>query len=643
MVSITFRVDGSEVRVSALPGDNLLQAARRANVAIDAPCSGNGACGKCRVKLISGALDSPKTRHLTDAEYAQGWRLSCLSRVSGDALVEVPDVAGAWRDGIRSADLSSPAHLARFERARTELEAAGLPFGSDLSAVTVAMDPPSADDTLPDNERLSRALRAATGAKQVTLCLYALRKLARVLRENGFRVRCVLEASGDGVRVLDILPPQDAAPVAGLAVDLGTTTVAALLVDMQSGAVLAGATAGNGQIRYGADVINRILESCREGGGERLRRAVVEDSLRPLIERLCAAAGIAPEGIYRACVAGNTTMNHLLLGLYADPVRTEPYVPSFFHCDDLPAAALGLPLHPDARLILAPNVGSYVGGDITAGCFASLLWNREALTLFIDLGTNGELVLGNREFLMSCACSAGPAFEGGDISCGMRATDGAIDRVALDPESLEPAFTLIGAANQPVGLCGSGIIDLIAELFRHGVIDGRGRFTRAHRRVRFDENGMGEYVVAFREETGGLRDITINAVDIDNFIRAKGAIFSATMTMLSALGLEPGMLERVYVAGGIGSGINMQNAVTIGMLPDIDPGRFHYVGNASMCGAYAMLASDRCREAVDALARSMTYLELSTQPGYMDAFVAACFLPHTDAALFPNAKIKYQK
>ena len=266
-----------------------------------------------------------------------------------------------------------------------------------------------------------------------------------------------------------------------------------------------------------------------------------------------------------------------------------------------------------------------------------MIWNREELALFIDLGTNGELVFGNNEFLMSCACSAGPAFEGGDISCGMRATDGAIDSCTIDAETMEPSYTVIGGES-PVGICGSGIIDIIAELFRTGIINGKGKFSREGRRVRYDENGMGSYVIAFREETGHVRDVEINEVDIDAFIRAKGAIFSATMTMLNSMGMDPSVLGHVYVAGGIGSGINMRNAVTIGMLPDIPEEMFSYIGNSSLSGAYAMLISDPAREKVDELARSMTYLELSTEPGYMDEFVAACFLPHTNASLFPSVQ-----
>ena len=364
MVSITFMVNGSQVQISANVGDNLLAAAQRANVAIDAPCSGNGACGKCRVKLLSGELDSPRTRHISDEEYAQGWRLSCVSKVMGDVTVEVPDIASAYRSRMKVADISSPKELEIFNRTKAQIEAAGIEFGNDLSSLTVKMDPPTTDDTMPDNERLTWALQAATGAERVRFTYHALRALARVLRESDFEVRCVIEREGDAISVMDVLPANDTAPVAGLVVDLGTTSVAALLVDMETGAVLSKASTGNGQIRYGADVINRIIESGREGGGERLQRAVIEESIRPLVQQMCASVGIPTRRVYRMALAGNTTMNHLLLGLYSEPVRMEPYIPSFFHCDDIRTSSLHMHLHPDARLILAPNIGSYVGGRL---------------------------------------------------------------------------------------------------------------------------------------------------------------------------------------------------------------------------------------------------------------------------------------
>lgn len=640
MFTITFNIEGSEpVVISANAGEKLLDVARKANVAIDAPCSGNGVCGKCRVRLASGYLDAPINRHITSEEYAAGWRLACVAQVSGDAVIEVPDIASAYRSRMKVADLSSPEEVAIFEELHQKLMDAGITFGSDLSFLPLELTEPTLEDTMPDNERLLRAVEEATGyaRENIILPYPVLRDLSWVLRESEFHVKCVISHDGDGSRLMirDVLPADNTDPIVGFALDLGTTSLAGLLVDLQTGKILAKASGGNGQIRYGADVINRIIESDKLGGRRRLQDAVVKESIIPMLVQMYRSANINPRRIYRMVLAGNTTMNHLLLGLWADPIRMEPFVPSFFQTSYIYVRDIGLKMNPQAELIVAPNIGSYVGGDITAGALVSMIWNRPELSLFIDLGTNGELVFGNNEFLMSCACSAGPAFEGGDISCGMRATDGAIEACTIDKDTLEPTLTVVGG-EAPAGICGSGIIDIIAELFRTSAINGKGKFIRENPRILHDEHGMGSYVIAWQKDTGGVKDVVINEVDIDNFIRAKGAIFSATQTMLQSLGFDASVIERVYVAGGIGSGINMKNAVTIGMFPDIPLEHFHYIGNSSQAGAYAMLVSREAREKVFELGRSMTYLELSNEPGYMDEFVAACFLPHTDASLFPS-------
>ena len=638
---ITFQFEnGGDIVAYAAAEENLLEIARKSNVAIDAPCSGNAACGKCRVLLVSGELDSPKTLHISDKEYKAGWRLACVSRICGDVTVKVPDIASAYKSRMKIANITSGKEAAVFEKIRKEITEAGIRWENDLDVIRVTMAQPTTADTMPDNERLERAVREVSGADRVMISFFALRKLSKVLRDHDFDVRCVISRiSSSVVRVLDIAGPDGECPVCGIAVDIGTTSVAAVLTDMVTGKILAAASAGNGQIRYGADVINRIIESVKDGGQKKLQDAIVSETLNPLISRMCLSAGIGPDSVYRMSAAGNTTMNHLLLGLYSDPVRMEPYIPTFFRTEGVSARDLGLQIYPEAEVVIAPNVGSYVGGDITAGTFASGIWNRPEMSLFIDLGTNGELVLGNEEFLLSCACSAGPAFEGGDISCGMRATDGAIEAVEIDRETMEPVCRVIGG-QKPVGICGSGIIDLVSELFRCGIIDPKGKFIREGKRIRHDKYGMGSYVAAFREDAASVKDVEITEVDIDNFIRAKGAIFSALRVMLGSLELPVDIIDDVYVAGGIGSGINMRNAVSIGMFPDIPVEKFHYIGNSSLAGAYAMLFSCEAGEKVAGISRNMTYLELSGEPGYMDEFVASCFLPHTDAALFPSITLK---
>ncbi len=638
MPKITFQIeDASPVVMEANNGDNLLELARRGNVAIDAPCSGNGSCGKCRVKLLEGQVETIPSRHISQEEFDAGWRLSCNCKVIGDCTVLVPDIASAYQSRMKTADLSSPQEVAIFETAQQELRGSGISFDNQFRAVELTMEPPSEEDTMPDIERLTWAIQDALGVEKVEIPYAVMVKMATVLREHDFHVIAKGEVKGEIFRCMELCGPEDTL-LAGCAIDIGTTTVTMVVVDLETGKILAKGSSGNGQIRYGADVINRIIQQSRPGGKEKLQKAIVEETLSPILRNLCRSAKIAPESVLRLCVGANTTMNHLLVGVDADPVRMDPYIPSFFGWDGLLAGDLRLPVNPLAPVIIAPNIGSYVGGDITAGTLASMIWDKDEMSLFIDLGTNGEIVFGNRDFLMSCACSAGPAFEGGDISCGMRATDGAVEACTIDKTTMEPTVTIVGDAGQKcVGICGSGIIDIISELFRTGIINAKGQFVREGERIRRDQHGMGRYVIAFESETETGREVSINEVDSDNFIRAKGAIFSAIDTLLQSVDMTVDCIDHVYVAGGIGSGINMKNAVNIGMLPDVELEKFSYIGNSSLTGAYAMVLSDEAGAKCAEVGANMTYLELSTYPGYMDSFVAACFLPHTDSRLFPSS------
>ena len=554
MFTLTFKVENQplDIKCQVEAGENVLRAAQRAGIEIDAPCAGNGTCGKCRVKLISGALEMQPNPRLPYVDYEEMWRLACQSKVIGDAVVWVPATASAFKQDIATADLSSPEELARYEHAIQGI------FSSGLS--------PSPSEGC------------------------------------------------------------------GIAIDIGTTTVAAALLDLKTGKILSKASRGNGQIRYGADVINRIIQQTRPGGKERLQKAVREETIIPIIQTLLKDSGKASSDIARIVIAGNTTMEHLFIGADGDSIRLEPYVPEFLELTGIDANKAGLPVPPDSPVIFAPNVGSYVGGDITSGVLDTMLWDSEQMTLFIDLGTNGELVFGNNEYMLCCACSAGPAFEGGDISCGMRATTGAIDSVHIDENTLEPDYTLI-SGEKPLGLCGSGLIDIISELFRTGAVNSKGKFVRESPRIRYDEYG-GNYIVAYASESGTGKDIELNEGDLDNFIRAKAAIFSAIRTMLKSLAMSVDDIDRVIIAGGIGSGINIEKAISIGMLPMIPIDKYSYIGNSSLTGACAMLISDDAVDKVFDIGRNMTYIELSTEPGYMDEFLAACFLPHTDHRLF---------
>ena len=556
MYTVSFKIPGqrNDVKVPAAVGDNILDLARNNGVDIDAPCSGSGTCGKCVVRLISGSCESIKNKHLADEDFEDGWRLACQCTVNGDAVFLLPVMAGTYKTGIDTADLSSPEELALYDR-----------------SIDAIFD---------------------TG-------------LARGVKEQGY----------------------------GIAIDIGTTTVTGALLDLGTGKVIAKASRGNGQIRYGADVINRIIQQGKPGGVEKLRSAVREETVVPIMNTMVKKAGLKETDVTRIVIAGNTTMEHLFVGADGSSIRLEPYIPEFLELHGKTAGELCLPAAPDAPVIFAPNVGSYVGGDITAGVLDTLLWTRDDMSLFIDLGTNGELVFGNADYMLTCACSAGPAFEGGDISCGIRATDGAVEAVSIDAETMEPTMNVIGETKKVSGVCGSGLIDLIAELFRCGIIDAKGKFIRDGKRIRRGED-VSSYVIAFAEDSKYGRDVELNESDIDNFIRAKAAIFSAIRSMLNAVDMSIDDIDNVMIAGGIGSGIDMENAMRIGMLPKQPMEKYRYIGNSSLTGACAMLISDEATEKVFELGRNTTYMELSTEPRYMDEFVAACFIPHTDATLF---------
>jgi uncharacterized 2Fe-2S/4Fe-4S cluster protein (DUF4445 family) len=650
--NVLFRVEGGEdVSIFAFFGESLLDAAKRADLALDAPCAGNGTCGKCRVKLLAGTVKSEPDRHISPQEFAEGHRLACTSLVASDIVVQVSGTALAYRDRIKVSGRGGVRERNIFRALQEELRVMGLEKDSGLELIPVELESPEHGDLTADRERLLRKISARTGLAQeeIGFSLHALRRLPNALRQADFSVLCVIRrerirresGTKPGITIMDVFPANTdpASVIAGMAIDIGTTTVSALMVDLLTGAILTTGSAGNGQIRYGADVISRIIESGRPGGLERLRAAITEECIAPLIRNMCDTVGLKPENMYRVAVAGNTTMTHLFMGIDPGYLRLEPYVPAFFESGPLRSADLNLGVHPDADVLIAPAIGSYVGGDITAGVFSSMIFKKETLSLLVDLGTNGELALGNSEFMMSCACSAGPAFEGGDISCGMRATDGAIEACHVNKDTMEPTVMVVGAADQkPVGICGSGLIDLIGELFRCGIINARGKFIREGKRIRRDEWGLASYIVAFAGDTADGRDVVLSEPDIDNFIRAKGAIFSAIRTMLAALDFDVGAIDDVYVAGGIGGGINMRQAICIGMLPNLPVKKYHYIGNSSMHGAFAMLTARRAGEMITEISRGMTYLELSSHPGYMDEFVAACFLPHTNGALFAQTE-----
>lgn len=638
MAKVFFKSHNKEVECEV--GQKLLDVARNADIFIDAPCNGNKSCGKCKVKLLEGNCDTEKTVHISDEELDQGYILACATKVTGDMVVEVPSKLSSSMHGMKIEGSDKKVDKELFDRAKQLIEDNGLSYSNNLEKRYIELEEPSLDDNISDVDRLERKVREELGVTGIDFRLDILRKIPKVLRANDFKVTLTYVKKKNKITILNIESGNKEGDLYGLAIDIGTTSVVVCLVNLITNEVVEKASSGNAQIRYGADVINRIVFAIRKDNLEIMRKAIVEDTLNPLIESIYEKTGIDKNNVIRAVISGNTTMSTLFLGIYPDYLRLEPYIPPYLKSPRLMGEDVGLNINQSALIYLSPNVASYVGGDITAGVLSAGIWASEENTLFIDLGTNGEIVFGNEDFMMCCACSAGPAFEGGGISCGMRASAGAIEKVNIDKDTLEPKLTIIGECT-PIGICGSGIIDLICQMLLKGVIDRRGKIQKGldNRRVRFNEHEIGEYVLAFKEDYEGLEnDLVVNEVDIDSFIRAKGAIYSGASVLLESLGMDFDIIDKVYIAGGIGNNLDIENSILIGLLPDIDRDKFQYIGNSSLVGSYLTLISSDARDKLEEIGSQMTYVELSVYPTYMDEFVSSCFLPHTNIDQFPTVK-----
>jgi uncharacterized 2Fe-2S/4Fe-4S cluster protein (DUF4445 family) len=458
--------------------------------------------------------------------------------------------------------------------------------------------------------------------------------LALKLRNSDWKATATLAKHGGLRRILQIEPGDTTEKHYGLAVDVGTTTVVAQLIHLKSGNVLGVAGSHNLQARFGEDVISRMVYACgKEGGLHPLHTAIIEN-INNLIRSLTTEKGIHPLDITSLVTAGNTTMSHMLLSLIPCSIRVDPYVPTANVYPQVRARELGIDIHPEGLVELVPGVASYVGGDIVAGIIACGMADRPEVRVLIDVGTNGEIAVGNNEWMVCCSASAGPAFEGGGIKHGMRATRGAIEKLILSDGRVE--YKTIGKGKVK-GICGSGLIDCLYELAIHHLIDGEGKFLFSPQDERFvEKDGEIQFILAPASETETGHAIVITQSDISHLIRSKGAVYAAIKSLIDYVGLKFQAIETFFVAGGFGSYLDIPKAVGIGLLPDIDRARIRFVGNSSLMGARMCLLSTHTMERAAQIARGTTNLELSTYQPFMDEYVAAMFLPHTDRRLFPS-------
>lgn len=626
---VHFKPDDCQAEVPS--GTTLLAAANKAGAFVNSLCGGDGVCGRCRVIVSQGKVVGASTEFFTHEEIRQGYFLACEARVESDVEVEIPpETRLSGQPQYVDGEVPTLADVSKL--ARKDLRLSPL-----VRKTYVELPPPSLENNVSDLQRLEHALAKPLGVRDFQMGLKVTRRLPEILRKANWKVTAVSGYRGPLTEIIDVESGDTSRRNMCVAVDVGTTTVVCHLVDLRDGQTLGQAAKYNSQVRYGADIIRRIVYASQNGDCENEMRQAIVGDLNELIHELASRHRIAPQDISFVSVAGNTTMTHLLMGLPSANIRREPYVGAAYQVPPFRAAEVGLQIHPRGLLYCLPCVAAFVGADIVAGILATGMASADEVRMLIDIGTNGEIAIGNKDFMVCASASAGPAFEGAECQSGMRATQGAIDHLRLMDGEHVLSYSTIGSA-LPAGVCGTGYVDLIAEMLRVGLIDKTGRLNplvgKSH--VREGARGELEYVVVPGRQSGNGKDVVVSQTDILSILRAKGAIYAAASVLLKALSLRFDDLSEVLVAGAFGNFLNVENAVFIGLLPDIPSERLRFVGNTSLAGAKLAALCDRYYDEVSAIADRTTYFELSTAATFMDEFVSACFFPHTDVQLFPS-------
>ena len=626
-IKYTVRFEPDNIDIVVNQGDNLMEAAVAAGVHINASCGGAGVCGTCNVIIKRGQVESVRADKISEHDYKKGFRQACKSRIMSDLVVEIPSISKLERAVLSREELMSSSALA-----------SGWKFDPPVKRVYMELAPPGMQDNTSDLARLLKSLKQQYGFDNVSVDSNILYELADILRKDDWNVSVTLLEDIDcSFRLTRIEPGDTRAANYALVFDIGTTAVRGQLLDLNRGRVLAHGIDYNRQISYGEDVISRIAWAQKQDGMEKLQKAIVA-TINDMMKNLVKKAAIETTDINHIIVAANTVMTQLLIGLNPKYLRLSPYVPTANYLPLIKARNTGIDVEDSVYLYTMPCVASYIGGDIVSGILGTGIYQRDRLTLYIDIGTNGEIVLGNKDWMVTAACSAGPTFEGGGIKHGMIATSGAIEGFDVDDRTYEPIITTIDDA-KPKGICGSGLINIAAKLLEKGVIDRNGKFNKGllNRRIREGENGF-EYVLAYGTDTQTYKDISLSETDIANLIRSKAAMYAGYRTLLQSVDKKFSNLDQVIIAGNFGSNIDIENAINIGLLPDIPRNRFLFAGNGSLLGARLSAFSRDLISDGRKIASMMTNLELSENSLFMDNYVAALFLPHTNSAEFPSVK-----
>ncbi|MFO7752923.1 MAG: ASKHA domain-containing protein [Desulfobacteraceae bacterium] len=632
-----------EKEVQVEDGDNLIRAAMESGVHINASCGGEGVCGKCRVIVEQGEIEDGVSEYLTEEDIEKGYRLACRSTVRSDLVIRIPVESEVDTSRLEfRTNARQTAKEGEFDI--THLKESGL-FIPPVHKIFLDLPEPSADDNMPDVTRIVNELRIKHDEHRLVTDIGLIRKIPDTLRENSFEVTATIArpVRKDGRNhIVDVEAGDTTDRNYAVAIDIGTTTVYAQVLDVSSGEVIAQHGEFNSQISYGEDVISRIVYAEKGDGLDVLNARIVE-TIDKILEKIRKQAGIDTKEISTVTLAGNSTMTQLFLKINPRYIRRAPYVPASVLYPPLRASDVDIDLSDHTTVLVYPGVSSYVGGDVVAGIMGSGMYRTEKTTLYMDIGTNAEIVIGNKDWMVCTAASAGPAFEGGGVKFGMRAAKGAIEDFSIDPFSFEPMVITVGQV-KPKGICGSGLITIVARLFEAGVIDNSGKFNRNldTDRVRQTDD-IWEYVLVWKDSTQIDRDIAVTEPDIDNLIRAKGAMYSAAHTLLEEIGLTINDIEDIVLAGGFGNYVDLESATIIGLLPETESGTITYLGNGSLLGCRMNCLTNSLRRDVGHVVNMMTNFELAETNSYMDHYMGSLFLPHTELHYFPKVKERLEK
>jgi len=625
----TVRFEPSGLKIKVPVGTLVLEAAHKAGAYLTSICGGDGYCGKCKVVIDAGQFRSRPTTLLTADEMRENVVLACQTKVLSDMTITVPK-----SHALETSQILMDSDARRFSELAGEVQAGTFPFDPLVRKLYVEMSQPTVRDHTADHERLYLGIRKQIDAPIMQTGYRVLQRLPRLLQDSNYKVTVTIGRRGQTTEVIDVEAGDHSKQNFAVAVDLGTTTVVAHLMDLVETTTLDTEAMYNSQINFGEDYIRRIMYAEQNNAFDEMQNRIVHD-LNNLIVTLATRQRIDLHDITTVICAGNTAMVHFLLNLDSTRIRREPYVASASFVPPIRAAEVGIQISKRGLLYCLPSVAAYVGSDIVAGVLTTRLFTKEGISLLADIGTNGEVVLGNKDWLVCASSSAGPAFEGSGVKHGMRAGNGAIEKLCFGSNgSVE--YKTIGDA-PPVGICGSGLLDTLAALLTEGIIDRSGRLRAdGHPGLIEGDEGMQFRLV---EASNSHHEIAITQADIDNLIRSKAGVFASIKVLMESTQTKAQDLDTVYLAGGFGNFLNVERAVTIGMLPDVPPEKIQFVGNTSIAGAKTVLLSRKALEATEEIANNMTYFDLMSHPGYMGEFTRANFLPHTDLSLFPSVTV----